>query len=353
MRGSWEKEQKRQRRVPTVRLAKWARADYLTDLVENLLLNVCRAFGAFRLITLFVAGYAVFWARPSEGFSAWSAVVFPTVRDWLADPASLRFIPFALLFFGLIVVFRRVPLIDRIRARDEAAKDANKYLAEMYGALTRLNSEIYHWVEKLEGERDSLVNALVLELTNDEYEWHYGGGIGRPKGWNHRRLDMQLDEVGSYVGMEEAIRRLTEVREALADKGLLSVARRLTSRVGLSVDELGLLMPPSAGPYGTTKSIESQRLQHELCLPSRIKAAASNKGLTVLAIYKRASEGKELDRKRLESALEKDAYDFAELIEEGLVDVRTAWLHARRVPRFLNRRLTGTWWTRSLSVVQK
>lgn len=80
------------------------------------------------------------WSWPA--LSSWRPVdVWERWVRFVPDWDDLRgALPIAIVLVGLVVVGSRTPLLDRIRARDEAAKDANRLLARWSYAAAELAS---------------------------------------------------------------------------------------------------------------------------------------------------------------------------------------------------------------------
>ena len=70
--------------------------------------------------------------------------------------------PVVLLLVGVLVVTRPSTLIDVIRARDEAAKDANRLLAELSGRLMTLEIAVYRWRKQLLATRELLIQEWLM-----------------------------------------------------------------------------------------------------------------------------------------------------------------------------------------------
>lgn len=151
----------------------WARRDYAQQRALELVSRATSAFGATNIVrlamflrpaTLVVSAAMVLWARPLAVASSVEGLL-RTVWDEVNQVRPTRLLPLLLLVVGLATVSRRVPLIDRIRARDEAAKDANRLLAELYGRLSGLLTALEEWRNALLTHRHELVRRYVEDST--------------------------------------------------------------------------------------------------------------------------------------------------------------------------------------------
>ena len=338
----------------------WARSDYRRERMNDLTTNLCRTFGGiypatlhpgvlFRPAVILLAVALVVWARPPAEISVWFARARDSVWQALSDNTLVRLLPFAILVVALLIVLRPTPLVDRIRARDEAAKDANKLLGEMFGALQRLGYGVAVWKDSFDQERHALVDAWVKDVTSDEYEWRYEGGVVRIDDGDTWRVSFGREpRPKPPADLETAIVDLVEIQHEIFKKGLGTVAARLTLRVRSSASRLRLL---TVWPSGDLQA----NLTRELHLPESLAPVEDRKGFTIRNIYEGRSktEGRPFDRQHLERKLEEGAFGLAEFLDYALLEIASAELAISRLERFLNARMLGSWWTRALSVVQK
>ncbi|WP_448616231.1 hypothetical protein [Modestobacter sp. URMC 112] len=348
----WREARELQGAADEQELARWA---WLARAEERLIETVSRTttfFGASSLsafrplgrpATVLVSAALVLWVRPP-----WQLPSVGTIADSVAtavDARPGRVLPFALLALGLWMVARPFPVVDRIRARDEAAKDANKLLAEMYGQLTQLSYVLYQWREELLTGRHDRVASYVEEVTHGRHSWGPGGGlIAAGHVVPFRRTG------GRFPGPEVVGGRLTAHIEAIEtldasirDKGLVVVARRLTWRVRYPLGELGLLRPLGL----------NSGLRRATCAPSALYAP----NLAMVAAVEPRTPGKTevlpvLDDHLLDR-IESEAFNYARVLDMSIAKVILCEAQIQRVARYLGSRMVGSWWTRTLSLVQK
>jgi hypothetical protein len=100
---------------------------------------------ALRPLSIGLAVATTAWTWPTSG-----------VRDALSDAlhwgvspdlwdAVRRYLPLGLVVVAALLLLPRSPLVDRVRARDEAAKDANRLLAELAGRTAKLYYSASRW----------------------------------------------------------------------------------------------------------------------------------------------------------------------------------------------------------------
>jgi hypothetical protein len=87
-----------------------------------------------------------------------------TYVDWNAVRLALPVIIVIIVFVGIVVVVPRAPLLDRIRARDEAAKDANRLLARWSYAASRLSGVLQRRALELHDLAPQLVSDRLGKL---------------------------------------------------------------------------------------------------------------------------------------------------------------------------------------------
>ncbi|WP_280463170.1 hypothetical protein [Nocardia carnea] len=302
---------------------------------------MCRGTGAV------VALAVVFWVRPSaelEEFlrQSWSSAV----QGLLGSASVTRLWPIAL--FGitiLVVVIRQSAVIDNIRARDEAAKDANRLLAELCGALLRTEYQLLLWSRWLKWQTESpLIQVRVERFTDGAYSWTEG------------RLQPSEDAPRDATGPEAELDRyqtelaatlddVTEVCRKITASGLTTVCLRMTNPIRYASEEaLGLFNPyrfpnPMASPGAGPATIRDRLDRTVSGWPCRHFDPADRN-------YDAVDEGS------LNSA-EREAFKFrAELYEMAYeLAVTICWCHL--VARRLNRRIYGTLLPRFAGAVTK
>ena len=134
----------------------------------------------------------------------------------------------------ILAVSTRSPLVDRIRARDEAAKDANRLLAQLYGRLYDVTLSAYEYVKVVEETRTAIVDNDCTKATGKLYSWTYGGGL-KPHSHNvwDNAPECSFDEEAD--NLDRACRELSDHLAEYRQNGLHAVANRLTKAVDSSL----------------------------------------------------------------------------------------------------------------------
>jgi hypothetical protein len=351
--SKWKRAQRLQNFAPEGQLRLWGWMGYVKDRLIETTHRIFRMFGgtftyvgrpsdALRPTVLVLAAAAVLWVRPikNQGITARRAAT--TAWQKMGDVTPSRLLPLLVLAIGVLIVVRPTPLIDRIRARDEAAKDANRLLSELYGGLTHLYYALSAWLDYLKSERTTLLEEWVEQVTDQEYTWRFRGGLELiGDSWRHSPTRSEHGDVSSE--METAISAITDIDQSLRDKGLTRVALRLTYRVSRSIIELGLM-----SPYPTW---DASRLHSVFYSPSNLERVQRDAAMVNAVGVRRRDDAAAPDyfEQRLESA----AFNRARYLDLSIAEIERQQLHLQRVRTHLNSRMLGSWWTRSLSVLQK
>ena len=351
--SKWKRAQRLQNFAPAGQLRLWGWMGYVKDRLIETTHRIFRMFGgtftyvgrpsdALRPTVIVLAAAAVLWVRPikNQGITARRAAT--TAWQKMGDVTPSRLLPLLVLAIGVLIVVRPTPLIDRIRARDEAAKDANRLLSELYGGLTRLAYALGDWLDYLKRERTRLLVEWVEQVTDQEYTWRFRGGLELiGDSWRHSPTRSEHGDVSSE--METAISAITDIDQSLRDKGLTRVALRLTYRVSLSIIRLGLM-----SPYPIR---DASRLHSAFYSPSNLERVQRNAAMVNAVGVRRRDD--DAARGYFEQDLEWAAFNHARYLDLSIAEIERQQLHLRRVRAHLNSRMLGSWWTRSLSVLQK
>lgn len=118
-----------------------SRCAYLRDMLTQFLIKCVsllrpyRIFSIANLRILFLAGVIVIVMDHLTGTLKHTLLQLRNTLPWhsIAEWAKEWYVLVALLIVILIVATRS-PLVDRVRARDEAEKDTNRLLAQLYGS---------------------------------------------------------------------------------------------------------------------------------------------------------------------------------------------------------------------------
>lgn len=359
--------------IPSHLLRRWASREFAQHRLLDVAFSMTRFFGgafanvptisaALRPGVLILASVCVFVGRPLPHQVEWSEDRVAEAAELLTDPAASRLLPFAVLLVALMLISRRTPLIDHIRARDEAAKDANRLLAQLYGRLDVLDHAIYDWRTYLERQRPRMLMVWVENATGGEYGWRHDGGIYK----RHSSSDIMQDSMDPNAEIvDKALAGVLETEDRLRDAGLTHVAVSLTRRIYSLMREIGVLrglpgwnirneMP---SPAKLAEAFESSKSIFVGLRPSdvRFTAPPSSSQQRPLGgnvrddvLFSQTEAGR-----FFESDLEERAYDCARLSDKHLVQLYLFELHLHRVLAFLHRRTRGSALTRSMSVIQK
>jgi hypothetical protein len=256
-------------------------------------------------------------------------------------------------------------MVDHIRARDEAAKDANRLLGELLGGLVELSHALYDWHTKQESQRFARLAAWVDDVTDGRYLWQNDGGIEAcsprlGRGWPVLHLD------GDSAAIDAALGRVIDVDTRIHDAGLDHVVRRLTERVHPSMRELDLLRFRHSGAR-IRRSIPSEhtlanhldavttRMRLWRSLDDRVAAAGSHALGHQSAAWPSDAPEPPLPPQlcRAEAELEAHAFECAEILDRNLAETMLLELHVDRVVNYLRRRTAGSALLRTLSAIQK
>ncbi len=354
--------------MPTTRLRRYARADALADRSIPAANAAFARFGgmfaefpgistAFAPGAVILSAVLVLLGRPVPNQGAEVSEFADDVWHTLTSSEAGRLLPLTLLVLALFVVSRGTPLVDHIRARDEAAKDANRLLSELLGALGRLDRQLYEWRQDLDDGRFRIVRRWVDVTTSGRYCWNYDGGIERTDSVDMWGTSPIREHDGSelYAAMDA----VTDVEQRLDRAGLSHVARRLTRKVRASTSALGLitgLKNWSIHREVITPTDLEERLENvRQRLPQISRASIEQPDDIALFRYHARVRRDDPDagRKGMEAELEDRAFDCSCAVDTVLAETMLLELHAHRVAGYLHRRTHGSALMRALSVVQK
>ena len=138
-------------------------------------LRIPRLSTAIRPGVVVLATYLVLTQRPIRDQWVWIADQVPAAWEWVTSPVPSRLLPVVVLILGLTFVGVS-PIVDHVRARDEAAKDANRLLGELLGRLERLEGVFSEWRRQLHDDRWRLVAHWVERSTDEAYRWRHASG---------------------------------------------------------------------------------------------------------------------------------------------------------------------------------
>lgn len=253
--------------APRSLIARWAQTDRryarLLDVSERMLAQFGSRFrGEFpsnvvRPIPLLIAVWLTQRRAPfpAAAVDAVSGRSRDTV-EWLSHPTYIGYLPVILLGLAVVAVLGRSPLIDLVRARDEAAKDANRLLAELLGSLIDLLSCLDDYTDHLESTRVSRVDSFVRRLSHDRFRWTGAGVI--PGGVE---IAGPLDEfpisASSNTHLSKVVETVADLDRRIKRLGLRSVAWRMIRRAAHPLVTLDLLQ--AWGPCSIGRRVYDER----------------------------------------------------------------------------------------------
>ncbi|MGW8555153.1 hypothetical protein [Streptomyces tubercidicus] len=265
------------------------------------------------------------------------------IADEIPRIAEQRtWVPILVLAVGVFAFTRSGSLIDRIRARDEAAKDVNRMLAELLAKLSQLDVALQEVHENIDAYRSAYLDvasgaAESGRAWSPEFGFesdHYGLRVSL---YGRKSLEILLEEPEFQrlqCALDAVADHLTEIRE----KGISSVALRILSPVW---EEL----------YGC-------RLQSHLYHSTSRYAAGIKYSMLGLGWMKERLEAKERHFGRLAKKDDRDDGELdSKLVEESyhlddlILQSRLAHCQLQKIKRFLLKRLHGTSLTKLVSAV--
>ncbi|MBB1259383.1 hypothetical protein [Streptomyces alkaliterrae] len=296
-------------------------------------------FASRRSLILLASGAAVYqYERPGR-----TRDDLQIIADEIPRIAEQRtWAPILVLTVGVFAITRSGSLIDRIRARDEAAKDANRMLAELLATLSELDVALQEVHENINAYRSAYLD-VASGAAESGRAWSPGFGFEsdhyglRVSLYGRKSLEILLEEPEFQrlqCALDAAADHLAEIRE----KGISSVALRILSPVW--------------------QEIYSCRLQSHLYHPTSGYTAGIKYSMLGLGWMKERLETKErhfghLSKKdgrddgELDAKLVEEAYRLDDLILRS----RLAHCQLQKIRRFLLKRLHGTSLTKLVSAV--
>lgn len=253
-----------------------------------------------------------------------------------------RLVPLLFLMIGLFAVISRAPLIDRIRARDEAAREAGRLLGQLQGRLMPVFLAMHDWRCELEERRWILVRDWVEGKSGGAYTWLPCGGIQRAPTHGvavHHRVDPPPWATGRHHDLRLGCERLVETVQEINDAGLYYMAARSVGRIRGPLQDLGLLdLTPT-----------TEQVLQRMSAPCSIAPAWARKSAVPPVVP--FSDIRALER--YESTMENEAFARSQQLDIALAELHAAQRRVAEVLDYLTIRIIGTTWTRVLSAVVK
>ncbi|MGW2635227.1 hypothetical protein ACWC2K_38885 [Streptomyces chattanoogensis] len=288
---------------------------------------------ARRSVILLASGVAVYEQElPGEMWSDLGRIV--DKAPLLAEQRT--WIPVLVLGVGVLAVARASPLIDGVRARDEAAKDTNRLLTELLAKISELDIALWEVHEGIASYR----RAYLDEVSSAEkLGWEWSPQVGfHGKGHRFRLVGVYGEKsLEGLTGGEEfqrvrrALGSVGEQLEVIRDKGLSSVAIRILSPVSSVFKGCGFrwhLHHSRNYDLGVTRSIMGL---------SWMERRAASKERILGGRF-----GECDDKDALDVRLLGESYRFDDLLLRSKLD----HIRLQRVQRFLVKRVHGTTLTR-------
>ncbi|MEK6345121.1 MAG: hypothetical protein V4737_14975 [Curtobacterium sp.] len=280
-------------------------------------------------------------------------VTWPVTESWRPESwwvASVNWdsirlaLPLLVLAIGVVMVVPRAPLLDRIRARDEAAKDANRLLARWSYAASRYSDVLSRQARELHSMAAGLVNERLAEFHPSL--GYFGGHLTDERDGEERGHEIARRRRTSNVGAQTRQPELDALRALNVEilvAGLGDVARALIPSAWPFVVASGEhWMIDEDAPNGAVAHDERPFYRHLL---ARLTAASAE-------AYDRARRGAGsevvAERQRLESLVR----EVEEQIRLRALDMELRSSCLAVAAAGLSHRLLGSSWTRLLSAVK-
>ncbi|WP_158813383.1 hypothetical protein [Streptomyces rimosus] len=239
-------------------------------------------------------------------------------------------IPVLILMVGVLAASRSSPLVDRVRARDEAAKDANRMLTELLARLRELQVAVVLCHDSLPSYRQAYFDNLCGPYEKRR-AWSPAFGFERGFPFQMRILEKELDG-SEFQRARAAIEAVNAQLHAIRDKGLSSVVIRMLSPVSAAFRDCGF--------------------HRELNFTGRQYGESNTSVFDFDWMLRR---GENIERRvsrrevheppcRLDVTLVHEAYRLDDLILSSVLNE----FRLERICRFLRKRIHGTTFTRLL-----
>jgi hypothetical protein len=257
-----------------------------------------------------------------------NAFPWHSIAEWIRE----WYVLVALIIVVMIVVTRS-PLVDRVRARDEAAKDANRLLAQLFGKLSDVERNARKYLDLVEEDRTRLVSNAVLKATGGHFTWAHRTGLA-PASWHSRIVSVQLRGQETEM-LDRTCKELSDHLAEYYSNGLHTVAFRLTRPVFWSLSSCRLsFSKPDSGD-----DVRRRFLVDPVAVRQRIENMAKQ-----VTEAERSGCAEACEHLRIE--VDEAARSYAAYLDAQLASAHQTLLHLHHVHHFLNKRLHGTIRTR-------
>lgn len=240
------------------------------------------------------------------------------------------------LLMTLVTLMPRTPIVDHIRARDDAARTANAHLAELTASMLAFAYSAYDWRISLMRDRRLYVRQMVEKYTDGERSWS-GSSVCDPAPGFSVLTHLGHPEAPD-PSFAEAYDRMSEQRRRLQASGVELVAWRLSGR--------SLAYLRIAGIYWSGVPEE-----HDLSGAYHPRQAIDAFFDDVHPLRPWMSNA--LDKPRLESDLTRAAANATRVLDMYIADIALAEHALYAATNYLTARMIGRWWVRAFSATQR
>ncbi|TXC97149.1 hypothetical protein [Streptomyces sp. ISID311] len=326
------------RQVSTSRLERMARRRNSIELLSRIPKRMVNIASRRPLVLLTSSAVVYEYERPGKIRGDLLAVSgeIPQIAE------QRTWVPVLVLAVGVFAFTRSGNLIDRIRARDEAAKDVNRMLAELLAKISELDFALQAVYENMNSYRSAYLD-VASRAAGSGRAWSPGFGFEgdryglRASFYGRKSLEVLL-EGSEFYRLQRALDAVADHLAAIREKGLSSVALRILSPVW--------------------EELYDCRLQSHLYHPPGSHAIDIKNSIIGLGWMKGRLESKErhfehLSKEgechdaELDSMLIEESYRLDELILKS----KLTHCQLQRIGRFLRKRLHGTPLTKLVSAV--
>lgn len=274
------------------------------------------------------------WPDASERRSTGAGLV-SRIGDVLQGFLGLPIAAVVLVIVALALI-PRTPLVDHIRARDEAAKTANAQLAQLAGSMAALYYGASLWGAVVERNRSIYVREMVRNYTHGTRIW--SGGVVSSPDTLRQSLSSRWCAQEPPQEFIDAYARVREQRLLLQQTGVEMVAWRLSGRALNSLKLAGIHW------YGLPTDLDMRRVYHP---PEEIEKFLTEFGPTApWPVDSPPEPWREADLTRV-------AANAARVMDLFLVDIALAEFALYEATNFLTGRMVSRWWIRAFGAMQR
>lgn len=217
------------RLVATERLGRWFGGEAVRWSPSRVWVHPGRAL---RLLPIVLAASVTTWSWPTPEVAERLRGLLHWISTDVRWDGAAKYLALTLLVIAALMALPRTSILDLVRARDEAAKDANRLLTELGGQTSKLYYSATLWAGELGNCSAALVDGRVDEISAHNY--CYIRPEVKPARWlgGLPRGGAVLDS-STY---EADLDSVQHVLERIQDLGLSHVAVRLASGAAVFLD---------------------------------------------------------------------------------------------------------------------